>query len=288
LNIDSDTHLIKAFTEGATMNYQVISIENQDAVRRIWLERADAANAQTRQMLIELDHAIAEAGSDDSVRVVILAGRGKHFSSGHDLKEAQAKRSDFTSEERSRYEEFHYLNYCLNIWDCPKPTITQVQGACVAGGFMLANMSDLVVAADDAWFWDSVMFSMGLAATEVLFQPWVMGLRHAKEFLFTGERITAQEGYRVGMVNRVYPRAELDERTMELAQRVAKAPPFAMRSLKKSMNRTYDIQGFRNAVQAHFDTHQLTHASSEFAQIRDAGMSGIIASNKKEIASHAA
>lgn len=266
------------------MNYEVISIENQDAVRRIWLERADAANAQTRQMLIELDHAIAEAGSDDNVRVVILAGRGKHFSAGHDLKEAQAKRSDFTSEERSRYEEFHYLNYCLNIWDCPKPTITQVQGACVAGGFMLANMSDLVVAADDAWFWDSVMFSMGLAATEVLFQPWVMGLRHAKEFLYTGERITAQEGHRVGMVNRVYPRAELDERTMELAQRIAQAPPFAMRSLKKSMNRTYDIQGFRNAVQAHFDTHQLTHASSEFFQIRDAGMAGVIASNKKEIA----
>jgi enoyl-CoA hydratase len=269
------------------MGYEMLTIENEGAVRRIWLNRAHAANAQTLQMLVELDLAILDAGSDDSVRVVVLAGKGKHFSSGHDLKEAQAKRSDFTAEERNRYETTNYLGYCLHIWDCPKPTITQVQGACVAGGFMLANMSDLMVAADDAWFWDSVTFSMGLAATEVLFEPWVMGMRHAKEFLFTNERITAQEAYRIGMVNRVYARDELDLRTMELAQRVAKAPPFAIQSLKKSLNRTYDIQGFRTALQAHFDTHQLTHASSEFAQIRDAGMSAVIESNKKEVgASH--
>lgn len=267
------------------MSNQTLLIENQGAVRRIWLNRGDAANAQTRQMLLDLDQAIADAGQDDSVRVVILAGKGKHFSSGHDLKEAQAKRSDFTAEERWDYEEFHYLDYCLNIWDCPKPTIAQVQGACVAGGFMLANMSDILVAADDAWFLDSVMFSMGLAATEVLFQPWVMGMRHAKEFLYLGERITAADAYRIGMANRVVARAELDDRTMELAQRIAKAPPFAMRALKKSLNRTYDIQGFRNAVQAHFDTHQLTHASSEFAQIRDAGLANVISHNKNDVRS---
>ena len=108
---------------------------------------------------------------------------------------------------------------------------------------MLANMADLIVAADDAWFWDSVLFSMGLAATEVLFQPWVMGLRHAKEFLFTGERITAEQAYRVGMVNRVVAREALDDATLAIAERIAQAPPFAMRALKKSLNRTYDIQG---------------------------------------------
>jgi len=258
-------------------------IENCGAVRRIWLNRSDAANAQTRRMLITLDDAIASAASDGSVRVIVLAGKGKHFSAGHDLKEAQEKRSDFTAQERWRYEKFHYLDYCLNIWDCPKPVVAQVQGACVAGGFMLANMADLIVAADDAWFWDSVMFSMGLAATEVLFQPWVMGLRHAKEFLFTGERITAAEAYRVGMVNRVVAPRDLDATTMAMAERIAQAPPFAMRALKKSLNRTYDIQGFRNSVLAHFDTHQVTHASSEFAEIRDKGMSHVIAHNKTDL-----
>lgn len=264
------------------MDYKTLLIENQDGVRRIWLDRADAANAQTLQMLNELERAMNEAGRDDSVRVIVLAGKGKHFSAGHDLKEAQEKRSDFSSEERMRYEEAHYLEYCLNIWYCPKPTIAQVQGACVAGGFSLASMSDLIVAADDAYFWDPVTHSMGLAATELLFQPWVMGLRHAKEFLMTGERITAAEGYRIGMVNRVFPRAELDDRTMEIARRVAKAPPFAMRSLKKSLNRTYDIQGFRSAIEAHFETHQITHASAEFGRIRDAGMSRVIDANKQK------
>jgi len=265
-----------------TQNTQLL-VENCGFVRRIWLNRADAANAQTRQMLISLDEAIADATMDESVRVILLAGKGRHFSSGHDLKEAQEKRSDFTAQERWRYEEFHYLDYCLNIWDCPKPVLAQVQGACVAGGFMLANMADLIVAADDAWFWDSVMFSMGLAATEVLFQPWVMGLRHTKEFLFTGERITAAEAYRVGMVNRVVARDALDESAMAMAKRIAQAPPFAMRALKKSLNRTYDIQGFRNAVLAHFDTHQVTHASSEFFDIRDKGMGNVIAHNKADL-----
>lgn len=267
------------------MSFETLIIENDGAVRRIWLNRPEAANAQTLKMLNELDQAIVEAGRDESVRVVVLAGKGKHFSSGHDLREAEAKRSDFTAEERAHYEQSHYMEYCLRIWDCPKPTISQVQGACVAGGLMLANMADLVVASDDAWFWNSVTFAMGLAATEVLFEPWVMGLRHAKEYLFTNDRIPAQEAYRIGMVNHVYPRDDLDAKTMELAQRVASAPPFALQSLKKSVNRTYDIQGLRAALQAHFDTHQLTHASSEFAHIRNAGMSAVIDSNKNNVKS---
>lgn len=258
-------------------------IENIGGVRRIWLNRGDAANAQTRQMLIDLDEAMTQATEDDSVKVIVLAGKGKHFSAGHDLKEAQAKRSGFSPEERTIYEEKYYLNYCMNIWDCPKPTIAQVQGACVAGGFMLASMADLVVASEDAWFWDSVLFSMGLAGTEVLFQPWVMGLRHAKEFLFLGERITAAEAYRIGMVNRVVPNDELDAYVINMATRIATAPSFGMRTLKKSLNRTYDIQGFRNAIQAHFDSHQLTHTTSEFAAIRDQGLSTIISNNKKEL-----
>lgn len=120
--------------EGVTMRDESLLIENHASVRRIWLNRADAANAQTRGMLVALDEAIAAAADDDTVRVIILAGKGKHFSAGHDLKEAQEKRSDFTAQERWRYEEFHYLDYCLNIWDCPKPVVAQVQGACLAGG----------------------------------------------------------------------------------------------------------------------------------------------------------
>lgn len=256
-----------------------VEIEQIGHVRRIWLNNARHSNAQTKQMLVELDEAISAAGADSECRVIVIGGRGKHFSAGHDMKEAQRDRSDFTTEERFTYETQYYLDYGLNIWNCPKPTIIQVQGACIAGGYMLANMGDLLVAADDAWFWDPVTYSMGLASMEILFHPWVMGARHAKEFLLLGEKISAQDAYRVGMVNRVFPRAELDEHVLAMAQRIAEAPPFAMQTLKKSLNHTFDIQGFCDAVKAHFYQHSLTHASSEFAKVRDEGMSNVIKRN---------
>jgi len=164
----------------------------------------------------------------------------------------------------------------MRIWDFPKPTIVQVQGACVAAGFMLANMCDLMVAAEDAFFSDPVTHTMGAAATEVLIHPWVMGLRNAKELLFTGGRLTAPEAKTMGMVNRVVATASLDEATMALAQQVAKAPPFALQILKKSLNRSVDVQGMRQALSAHFDLHQLSHLSEEYRQTKEAGLANAL------------
>lgn len=262
------------------MNYETILVEEQGAVRRIVLAREAARNAQNQQMLDELDDALEAAARDDAVRVVVLAAKGAHFSAGHDLKEAQAKRADFTVEERWAYESKRYYGYCLRIWDFPKPTIAQVQGACVAGGFMIANMCDLVVCADDAYFSDPVGHTLAAAATEVLIHPWVMGLRKAKELLYTGERIEAQEALRIGMVNRVVPRAELEQASMALAQRIAQAAPFGLHLIKRSLNRTADAQGFRTALAAHFDTHQLSHLSEAFRQVSQRGLAQAIQRNK--------
>jgi Enoyl-CoA hydratase/carnithine racemase len=262
------------------MNYETILVEEQGAVRRIVLAREAARNAQNQHMLDELDDALEAAARDDAVRVVVLAAKGAHFSAGHDLKEAQAKRADFTVEERWAYESKRYYGYCLRIWDFPKPTIAQVQGACVAGGFMIANMCDLVVCADDAYFSDPVGHTLAAAATEVLIHPWVMGLRKAKELLYTGERIEAQEALRIGMVNRVVPRAELEQASMALAQRIAQAAPFGLHLIKRSLNRTADAQGFRTALAAHFDTHQLSHLSEAFRQVSQRGLAQAIQRNK--------
>ncbi len=262
------------------MNYTFLLVENTDSVRRISLNRAQARNAQSQQLLDELDHAVSEAARDDAVRVMVIAAVGDHFSAGHDLKEAQAKRADFSVEERWEYESLRYFDYCLRIWDFPKPTIAQVQGACVAGGFMIANMCDLVVCSEDAYFSDPVGHTLAAAATEVLIHPWVMGLRKAKEMLFTGERVDAPEAFRIGMVNRVVPVAALADETLALAQRIAQAPPFGLRLLKKSLNRSLDVQGLRTALSAHFDTHQLSHMSSEFKAVRDKGLAQAIQRNK--------
>lgn len=235
-------------------------------------------------MLDELDAAFAQAESDSATRVIVLAGRGSHFSAGHDLKQAQAERAQFTVEERWEYESRRYFDYCMRIWNCPKPTIAQVQGACVAGGFMVANMCDLIVAADDAFFSDPVTHSMGTAAVEVLIHPWVMGIRDAKELLFTGARFDAARALRVGMVNKVVPRADLDAEAMAMAEHVAKAPPFAVQMVKKSLNRSIDIRGMREALTAHFDLHQLSHLTEEFRQTKEAGLAASI----KKAANHGA
>jgi enoyl-CoA hydratase len=264
------------------MTTAFIAYEDRTPVVRLWLDRPAQRNAQSQQMLEELDMALRRAIDDPAVNCIVIAGRGAHFSAGHDLKEAQAKRSDFTVEDRWTYESQFYLDYCMRIWDCPKPTIAQVQGACVAGGFMVANMCDLIIASDDAFFADPVCQTLAAAAIEVLIHPWVMGLRKAKEFLFLGERMTAAEALAIGMVNRVVAGDQLDSATLAMAERIAQAPPFGMKLVKRSLNRTLDIQGMRNAVNSHFDTHQLSHVSSEFAAMRERGLATAIQRGREQ------
>lgn len=263
------------------MSETLVLTEQHGHVRRLILNRATARNAQSQQMLEQLDAAFDAAAADPQTRVVVLGAVGPHFSAGHDLKQAQAERAEFTVEERWAYEQRVYFNYCLRIWDFPKPAVAQVQGACVAAGLMLANMCDLIVASEDAFFSDPVTHTMGAAATEVLIHPWVLGLRQAKELLFTGERLGAAEAKALGMVNRVVPRERLEDDTLALAQRIAQAPPFAMQILKKSLNRSVDVQGMRQALSAHFDLHQLSHVTEEYRQTKEGGLATAIARGAK-------
>ncbi|MEJ7931636.1 enoyl-CoA hydratase [Ramlibacter sp. AN1015] len=250
--------------------------ETDGAIAHIWHNRPHARNAESQGLLQELDDALQAASADDAVRVIVIGGKGDHFSAGHDLKEAAAKRSNFTVEERWAFEERYYFRYAMNIWDCPKPTIAQVSGACIAGGFMVANMCDLIVASEDAFFSDPVCHTLGAAAVEVLIHPWVMNARKAKEFLFTGSRLTAREAHELGMVNTVVPRADLEAETLRMAGRIAQCDPFALKLVKRSINRGLDAQGLRTSVQAHFDSHQLSHQSEGFQRRRTEGLANAI------------
>ncbi|MBX3509572.1 MAG: enoyl-CoA hydratase [Hyphomonadaceae bacterium] len=256
--------------------YATLAVEQFGAVRRISHNRPEARNAESKELLDELDHAFSAAAADDDVRVIILGGKGDHFSAGHDLKQAQRERGNFTVEERWEFEVKRYLDYSLRILHTPKPVIAQVQGACIAAGFMVANMCDIIIASEDAFFSDPVAHSLGAAAVEVLVHPWVLGQRKAREMLFTGGKFSAVEAKEIGMVNHVVPRAELEARTMQMAQKIAQASPFALRILKRSLNRTLDAQGFSVAIAAHFDTHQLSHVATAFQSIRDGGLSNAI------------
>src|SRR5690606_5342169 len=173
------------------MSYEDITYEVLGPIARISHNRPPARNAESMRLLQAPDDALRRATADPEIRAAILAGTGDHVSAGPDLKAAQVSRADLTGEERGAYEEVHYYEYALRIWDLPKPTIAQVQGACIAGGFMVANMCDLIVASDDAFFADPVCHTLSAAAVEMLVHPWVMGLRAAKDLLFTGRRMGA-------------------------------------------------------------------------------------------------
>jgi enoyl-CoA hydratase len=231
---------------------------SEGAVARVAMARPEKRNAQDTAMLRALDEAFAAAMADDDVRVVVLSGDGPHFCSGHDLGELGDELP--SPADWLAHEEDVYLGLHRRWWNLPKPTIAMVQGACIAGGLMTAWVCDLIVAAEDARFADPVV-AMGMNGHEWFVHPYELGARKAKELLFTAEPIDAAEGLRVGMVNHVVPVAELEAFTLELAARIARQDPLALKLAKRSVNHALDAQGQAQAVDHAFALHHFAHTA---------------------------
>jgi enoyl-CoA hydratase len=245
------------------MDLDHVRYEVADHVGVITLSRPEAANAQSPKVLAELDQAWREADADGDVKVIVLKSDGKHFSAGHDMAAADGDAADLavdftTAEGHYDWETRHYLHYAKSWRDVPKPSIAAVQGKCIAAGLMLCWPCDLIVAADDAEFSDPVLF-LGICGIELHAHTWELGPRKAKELLFTGGSITASEAEQLGMVNQVVPRDDLVTTTMEMAFRIAKADPFALRMAKRAVNHTMDVQGYSTAIDSCFDIHHFGH-----------------------------
>jgi enoyl-CoA hydratase len=243
--------------------YSTLLPEQTGAVLKITTNRPEVLNAQSRVLLEELDDAFGRAVDDDSVRVIILAGAGKHFSAGHDLgspeEMADQKKNTlepgFKGEYRRIFDRF--FENTMRWRDLPKPTIAQVQGYCIMGGMMIASACDIIVASEDAQFADRAV-KWGGAHVQYFSMPWELGPRKAKEFLFTGDFISAAQAEKAGLVNRVVPREKLESETMKLAQQIAERDPFALKFAKASVNETMDAQGFRQAMEGAFKNYMMT------------------------------
>jgi enoyl-CoA hydratase len=237
-------------------------------VARIVLNRPQVRNAQNLELLRHLDSSLMRASSDDGVKVIIVAAAGPDFSAGHDLRMTldqepvdrfcDAGASAQGGQGYMAREAEVYLGLCRRWRDVPKPTIAEVQGRCIAGGLMLAWVCDLIVASDDAIFMDPVI-AMGVSGVEWFAHPWELGARKAKELLFTGDAWDAAEAHRLGMVNHVVSRQELSSFTLQLAEKIAKKPAFALKTTKQAVNATLDFQGQRNALDNAFALHHLCH-----------------------------
>ena len=237
-----------------------IDYEVSEKIATITLNRPEAANAQTPELLDELDAAWQRAAADPEVRVIVLQANGKHFSAGHDIK-GVAPDNGWTLAGIVEIEARRFLEYSLRWRNVPKPSIAAVQGVCIAGGLLLAWPCDLIIAADNATFSDPVV-NMGIGGVEYHGHTWEWGPRKAKELLFTGRKMGAEEAERLGMVNKVVPLDDLRTETRALAAEIATKHPFALRQAKRAVNQTLDVMGFYAAVQAVFDIHQTGHGNA--------------------------
>src|SRR3989440_11613265 len=248
--------------------------ERQGPVAMVTMNRPEYRNAQNSAMTYALDDAFARAVNDAEVKVIVLAGAGRHFSAGHDIgtpgrdvDQSFDRRAvvwwDHTEKEggdqRFARESEVYLGMCRRWREIPKPMIASVQGACIAGGLMLAWGCDLIVASDDAFFADPGV-RMGIPGVEYFAHPWVLGPRAAEEVLFTGDRFSVQQAKEWGMVNRIVPRAELAAETAKLAERIAEMPSFGLTLTKKAVNQAEDLMGMRSGMDSVFGLHHFAHA----------------------------
>ncbi len=265
----------------------------RDRIALVTLNRPEYANAQNSAMTYALDAAFARAVNDDRVAVLVLGGAGRHFCGGHDIG-TPGRDADRSFDRQAvlwwdhvgragadaRYarEMEVYLGMCRRWREIPKPVIAMVQGACIAGGLMLAWVCDLIVAAQDAYFADPVV-RMGIPGVEYFAHPWMLGPRLAKEVLFTGGRLTAERAYQAGMVNRVVPREELEPAAFALAGQVAEMPSFGLALAKRAVNQCEDLMGMRPGMDSVFGLHHLAHAHN--AEVSGDSLAGLDARGMK-------
>lgn len=253
--------------------FQTILYETPaEHVTRIVLNRPETRNSQDTRLLYELNDAFDLAAQDDTVKVIILAANGPHFSAGHDLREQNSyqKMSEFSTvgtwcgftcagaEAQMAREKEIYIGFSERWRNVPKPTIAAVQGRCVAGGLMLVWPCDIIIASDDAQFSDPVV-SFGIGGVEFFQHPWEVGVRKAKEMLFTSDFLSAEEAKQLGMVNQIVPKEKLQDAALEMAAKITKKSLFALKLTKEAANVAQDVQGRAQAMQTSFALHQLAH-----------------------------
>jgi enoyl-CoA hydratase len=234
-------------------DYEFIEVELSKGVLRITTNRPEVRNAQSRRLLEELDDAFADASADEAVKVIALFGSGDHFSGGHDLgtEEELEDREQRPLQQglRGRFDHSreNFVEKTLRWRNVPKPTIAGVQGYCIFAGWMVASAMDIIYAADDAMF---------LGANFQYFSiPWDVHPRKAKELLYESRFIDAEEAQALGLVNRVFPKHDLQAATLEYAERIARNDPFQLRMMKMAVNQVQDGQGFAGHITAAHAMH---------------------------------
>ena len=258
---------------------EYVTYQVEDGVAWVMLNRPQYHNAQNYRLLGQLDDAFKRAVEDDAVKVIVLGGEGKHFSAGHDIgtpeKDSNMPRLRTSmwwdhlnkggAERQYVLEQDGYLGLCRRWQDIPKPMIAMVQGACIAGGLMLAWVCDLIVASEDAFFQDPVQ-RMAQPGVEYFAHAFELPPRVARELLLLGRRMPAQRAYQFGMVNDIFPRETLREEVAKMAAEIGQHERFGLALTKQAFNFVEDLRGKRQAMDGVFHMHHFAHAQNDLVQ----------------------
>jgi enoyl-CoA hydratase len=231
-----------------TAAYEFIAVDDPTlAVRRITLNRPEKRNAINNGMRAELFAALEASDTDDGVHVTIVRGSGPCFSAGYDLKATAEEKPYYTAAGDGNWSR-HVTEGWFRIWDLAKPVIAQVHGYAMAGGTELVAACDLVYVAHDATF--SYPVVRVISPPDFQYHPWLVGMRNAMELVLMGDPITGDEAVSIGLANRAYPAADLDERVLERASRLAGVPAELLQINKRSVHRAMEIMGIRTGLRS--------------------------------------
>lgn len=265
-------------------SYRHIEVEYKDRIGTIWLNRPEYRNAQSGLMLEEMTDAFVRLDQDSSVKVIILAGRGEHFSSGHDLGtpeelEDQARQAFGKGALGELNRSWHlHIENSLRWRDVKKPTIAAVQGYCIFGGFMIASCMDLMVASEDAMFLPSHV--------QLFNAPWDLGIRKAKQILFENRFIDAQEALAMGLVTEVAANGQHYEAAFRQAQRIAENSAMMLRMVKHSINAAQDVMGYRQHIEASHSNYMMMNMAQQLSSsdggVSERRLSGVADALKKQ------
>lgn len=257
------------------MDNKHIIVERDGPAVWITLNRPEVLNALNETMLEELRSTLASLEQTESVMVAILRGAGKAFSSGRDLKDlAERVKGEQPKEDASKLLYNEQLRNAAGthrqlwdiLWRSPVVSIAQIHGYCVMGGWEIATMCDLVVAADDARI---VWRPVGGAGLNNHLWPWTVGLRKTKELLFSADYVTGHEAARIGMINSSVPAADLDQEVRGLVAKIVRRPREFLYLDKKATNKAFELMGLWDAWDYSMTAHVISHLvapSQELAQ----------------------
>jgi enoyl-CoA hydratase len=244
------------------MNDDVILVdEPAPRVRRITMNRPEKRNSLIHPLRGAILDTLREHDADPDVSVTIIRGAGSSFSAGYDLGGGNAgyEMPYYTPAGEGAWPR-HVTEGWMSIWDLAKPVIAQIHGYCLAGASELATGCDLVYMAEDAQMgYPAVRFGV----PDMHFHPWFLGMRKAMEMMLTGDSVSGIEAAKRGWANEAFPADELEERTLEIASRIALVPIELLQLNKRVVHRQMDAMGLRAGIRAGTELCALgTHAGA--------------------------